>query len=164
MFMNPQTHVDVANPHTRVVMADAFDHFAAKMLEKPIIMDQEDIHMLVDALIDPKAPEERAEVEVAPEPEPVLESWEQALTPAQGLPPAAPGTGPLTPPSSAQFESETFRQIEPQAAPPPPEAKQPKRYWGLTAVQLVVLVFMGLFELGLILVILFILFGDQLVG
>lgn len=66
VFVNPQTHVDSANPQARIVLADAIEHFASKLLELPVIMDQDDIHMLVDAMLNPKLPK----------PEPQLESAE----------------------------------------------------------------------------------------
>jgi len=57
LFTNPLTHVDTASPQARIVLADAFDHFASKILEGETIMDQEDIHMLVDSVLNPKLPE-----------------------------------------------------------------------------------------------------------
>ncbi len=69
LFVNPQTHVDTASPQARIVLADAFEHFAAKILEAPTIMDQEDIHMLVESLLNPKLPEpEPTEEELLEEP------------------------------------------------------------------------------------------------
>jgi hypothetical protein len=61
LFTNPQTHVDTASPQARIVLADAFEHFAARILEGQAIMDQEDIHMLVDSLLNPKLPESEEE-------------------------------------------------------------------------------------------------------
>lgn len=63
IFTNPQTHVDTATPQARVVLADAIDHFASKLLEGQAIMDNEDIHMLVDALLNPPLPEPEPEEE-----------------------------------------------------------------------------------------------------
>lgn len=79
LFTNPQTHVDTAGPQARIVLADAFEHFAANILEGQTILDQDDVHMLVDSLLNPKLPEPE------PEPEPDeagLESFEsEALRP-----------------------------------------------------------------------------------
>jgi len=79
LFTNPQTHVDSAGPQTRIVLADAFEHFAASILEEQTIMDQEDIHMLVDSLLNPKLPEPEPELDEAGE-----ESFEsEALRPRE---------------------------------------------------------------------------------
>ncbi len=61
LFTNPLTHVDTASPQARIVLADAFDHFASKIMEGQAIMDQEDIHMLVDSVLNPKLPEPEEE-------------------------------------------------------------------------------------------------------
>jgi hypothetical protein len=63
IFTNTQTHVDTANPEARIVLADAIDHFASNMLELQDIMDNEDIHMLVDSLLNPKLPEPEPEAD-----------------------------------------------------------------------------------------------------
>ncbi|MFV1859345.1 MAG: hypothetical protein ACC647_08340 [Anaerolineales bacterium] len=79
LFTNPQTHVDAAGPQARIVLADAFEHFAASILEEQTIMDQEDIHMLVDSLLNPKLPEPEPELDEAGE-----ESFEsEALRPRE---------------------------------------------------------------------------------
>jgi len=72
IFTNPQTHVDVASPAARIVLADAAEHFASKLLELKAIMDQEDIDLLVEAISNPRLPE--------PEPEEAAAS--AALAPA----------------------------------------------------------------------------------
>ena len=79
LFTNPLTHVDTANPQTRIVLADAFEHFSAKILEDQAIMDQEDIHLLVDSLLNPKLPEPELEVELDEEGQEIFES--EALRP-----------------------------------------------------------------------------------
>ncbi|MFQ5943298.1 MAG: hypothetical protein ACE5JF_07075 [Anaerolineales bacterium] len=79
MFTNPQTHVDTVGPQARIVLADAFEHFAAKILEGGTIMDQEDIHMLVDSLLNPKLPEPEQEVELDESGQEIFES--EALRP-----------------------------------------------------------------------------------
>lgn len=58
LFTNPSTLVDRANAHARIVLADALDHFASRMLELQTIMDNEDIQALVDVLLNPPVPEE----------------------------------------------------------------------------------------------------------
>jgi len=70
IFTNPQTHVDVANPAARIVLADAVDHFASKLLELKPIMDQEDIDLLVEAISHPSVPEPEASSEPAGLPTP----------------------------------------------------------------------------------------------
>lgn len=81
LFLNPQTHVDTASPQARIVLADAFEHFAAKILEGQTIMDQDDIHMLVDSLLNPKLPESEEEPELDEEGQEIFES--EALRPRE---------------------------------------------------------------------------------
>jgi hypothetical protein len=76
VFANPRTHIDTARPRIRVVQTDAIDHFAANLLEFQPIMDQEDIDILVEALIDPKFPELEREAEVEEELEPSVAPYE----------------------------------------------------------------------------------------
>jgi len=76
VFANPRTHVDIARPRIRIVQADAIDHFAANLLEFQPIMDQEDIDILVEALIEPKFPELEPEAEVEEELEPSVAPYE----------------------------------------------------------------------------------------
>jgi hypothetical protein len=81
LFTNPQTHVDTASPQARIVLADAFDHFASKILEGGKIMDQEDIHMLVDSVLNPKLPEPKEEPQFDESGEEIFES--EALRPRE---------------------------------------------------------------------------------
>jgi hypothetical protein len=76
MFANPRTHVDTARPRIRIVQADAIDHFAANLLEFQPIMDQEDIEILVEALIEPKFPEPERAVEAEEDAEPSVSPYE----------------------------------------------------------------------------------------
>jgi len=64
MFTNPRAHVDTVNPKTRIVLADALEHFAANLREQPPIMDREDGQLLIDALLHP--PEPKVEEPPAP--------------------------------------------------------------------------------------------------
>jgi hypothetical protein len=70
IFTDPRTHIDTTRPRIRVVQADAVDHFSAKLQEFQPIMDQEDIEILVEALINPKMPEPEPALEAEVEPEP----------------------------------------------------------------------------------------------
>lgn len=79
LFTNPQTHVDTASPQARIVLSDAFEHFAANILEGQTIMDQDDVHMLVDSLLNPKLPE--------PEPEPEPDEGSQESFESEALRP-----------------------------------------------------------------------------
>ena len=89
IFVNPQTHVDSANPQARIVLADAIEHFASKLQERQVIMDQEDIHMLVDSLLNPKLPEPEPETEAAESSSPdIFES--QPLRPIEERPDLQP--------------------------------------------------------------------------
>ncbi|HEX9681026.1 MAG TPA: hypothetical protein VGA32_06200 [Anaerolineales bacterium] len=53
VFANPRTHVDVARPGVRIVLADAIDHFAANLLQFPPIMSKGDVDLLISALLEP---------------------------------------------------------------------------------------------------------------
>ena len=53
VFANPRTHVDVARPGVRIVLADAIDHFAANLLQFPPIMSKGDVDLLIAALLEP---------------------------------------------------------------------------------------------------------------
>ena len=81
LFTNPHTHVDSASPQARIVLADAFDHFASNMLQGEAIMDQEDIHMLVDSVLNPKLPEPEEEPQFDEDGEEIFES--EALRPRE---------------------------------------------------------------------------------
>lgn len=83
MFTHPAAHVDTVHPETRIVLADAIEHFAGNIRERPPIMDGEDVQLLVNALLHPPEPE------AAPEPE--------APRPAKPLPQpeVVDGAGPF---------------------------------------------------------------------
>lgn len=133
LFVDPQTHVDTASPQARVVLADAFEHFAAKILEAPVIMDQEDIHMLVESVLNPKLPE--------PE---VGEEEDEA---------AALGEEP----AQEVFDSEALRPREDR------QDLQPERRYGtFTRRQWIVLGVLGAFQFILMLAIAAIVLGDVL--
>lgn len=74
LFTDPRTHVDSTRPQIRVVQADAVDHFCANLQEFQPIMDQEDIDILVEALINPRMPEPEPVPQVEVEPEPELDT------------------------------------------------------------------------------------------
>ena len=61
------------------MLADAFDHFASNMLEGEAIMDQDDIHMLVDSVLKPKLPEPEKDPQLDESGEEIFES--EALRP-----------------------------------------------------------------------------------
>jgi hypothetical protein len=133
MFTNPQTHVDVAAPAARIVLADAAEHFASKLLELKAIMDQEDIDLLVEAISNPQLPElEAAKLEEA--------AALAALEPARDQ---VFSSEPLKP-------METRREFEPV-----------RRIGGLTTRQLALLVVMAVFEFLIIGSMALILVGDR---
>jgi hypothetical protein len=74
IFTHPTTHVDTVKPKTRIVLAHAIDHFAAKVLEFPPIMDQEDTREILKAIETPvvQAPEDDEMLAAQPAPEPEL--------------------------------------------------------------------------------------------
>lgn len=53
MFTNPRTHVDTARPSTRVVLADAFDHFAGNLQGQQVILNGDDMALISEALLHP---------------------------------------------------------------------------------------------------------------
>lgn len=100
-FTNPAAHVDTVHPEARIVLADAIEHFAANIRERPPMMDGEDVQLLVNALLHPPEPE----VEAPPEPEPAR--------PAKPLPPPPQpidGAGPF--------------QLDERKAPPRPRRRR----------------------------------------
>jgi hypothetical protein len=131
VFTNPQTHVDTATPAARIVLADAVDHFASKLLELKPIMDQEDIDLLVEAISHPQLPEPEAE------PEPV-----QAAAPAL-LDEQVFSQEPLKP-------METRREFEPV-----------RRIGGMTLRQVALLAVMAFFEMLIIGSLALMLVGDR---
>lgn len=60
IFTSPRTHVDTARPTTRIVLADAIDHFAANLQQFQPIMDRDDIDALVHTLTKPSVQEAKA--------------------------------------------------------------------------------------------------------
>jgi hypothetical protein len=84
-FSNPRAHVDAAHPNARIVQADGVDHLAANLRQLPPIMDGEDVNLVVDALLRPKAPE--------PEPAPPAPA-PRAARPLAPTGPPSPGPFP----------------------------------------------------------------------
>ena len=73
-FTNPAAHVDTVHPEARIVLADAIEHFAGSLRERPPIMDGEDVQLLVNVLLHP------------PEPEPEVEPAARPVRPQRPLP------------------------------------------------------------------------------
>lgn len=87
VFANPRTHVDLAQPNVRIVLADAIDHFAANLVQFPPIMSKGDVDLLIAALLEPPAAVPAATPEVKPAaPRPA---------PSAGIPPPKVKRGPL---------------------------------------------------------------------
>jgi len=133
IFTNPQTHVDVAAPAARIVLADAAEHFASKILELKAIMDQEDIDLLVEAISNPQLPE----------PEPAM--LEEAAASAA-----------LAPAGDQVFSSEPLKPMDTRR-----EFEPVRRIGGLTTRQLALLVVMAVFEFLIIGSMALILVGDR---
>ena len=136
IFANPQTHVDMAAPAAKIVLADAIDHFASNLLEMQPIMDQEDIIMVAEALTNPQLPE--------PEPEPGMEGEE-----VEGMAEAGVAEGEIFS-SEPLMPMETRREFEPV-----------RRIRGLTMRQLALLGAMAFFELLIIGALVLMLIGDR---
>ncbi len=119
IFTNPRTHVDMARPTTRIILADAIDHFAAGLQGLPAIMDGEDIRMLVDTLT-------RAQTGPAiPVPEGPPIPVAVPSTPAEGETEAPPGTpeisrGTFAAPVSPAPASARAQPPPPVVSPAPP--------------------------------------------
>lgn len=107
VFTNPRTHVDMARPTTRIILADAIDHFAANLQELPAIMDAEDIRMLIDSLTHPQGTVPASGVEAPAKPVAVPRSQEPGqpateVGPSELLPLAQlPGSMPAATPPPA---------------------------------------------------------------
>jgi hypothetical protein len=138
IFTNPQTHVDVANPAARIVLADAVDHFASKLLELKPIMDQEDIDLLVEAISHPSLPE----------PEPSAEA--KAAAREVPMPAGFPAVDDQVFASEPLKPMETRREFEPV-----------RRIGGLTMRQLALLAAMAFFELLIVGSLALMLVGDR---
>jgi hypothetical protein len=85
VFTDPAAHVDTVHPSTRIVLADAIEHFAGNLRGQPPIMDSEDVQLLVNALLHPPEPEAEPEPEPAP----------PAPRPTPTVGPATPQAGPF---------------------------------------------------------------------
>lgn len=135
VFTNPRTHVDMARPTTRIILADAIDHFAANLQELPAIMDAEDIRMLVDSLTHPQAPVPASALESTAKPIAVPSSPASAQPAGEegpsGLLPRAPlpGSQPASPSSaSARGQAVPAQRAggpSPQAGPLAPARVEP---------------------------------------
>ena len=83
LFTNPRTHVDTASPETRIVLGDAFDHFAGNLQDLQAIMDLDDINLIADVLENPRAAEPE-QPEQPPTQEDALAALEAELPEAGG--------------------------------------------------------------------------------
>ncbi|NIM95164.1 MAG: hypothetical protein GTO18_15820 [Anaerolineales bacterium] len=78
IFTHPRTLIDSARPFTRVVSADAIEYFAANLEQLPPILNSQQVHTLVDAILYPHYPEPQPAEEFIEEPEiPVVEDEEE---------------------------------------------------------------------------------------
>jgi hypothetical protein len=100
-FTNPAAHVDTVHPEARIVLADAIEHFAGSLRERPPIMDGEDVQLLVNVLLHP------------PEPEPEVEPTARPMRPSRPLPEAP----------QAIDEAGPF-QLEERKVPPRPRRRR----------------------------------------
>ncbi len=120
IMSNPRTHVDTVRPRARIIQRDAIDHFAANLQKQQPILDREDIDTVRDALINPpKSPKAELELEE-----------EASRTP---LPDAKPGEA---------IGSDPF-ELEQRG----PSRLAPRRMFGMTRNQWIVLVVLGFFQL-----------------
>ena len=80
IFTHPRTLIDGTRPACRVVSADAIEYFAANLEQLPAVLNSQQIHTLVDAILYPKLPDPRSAAglitdretskPIPPEPEP----------------------------------------------------------------------------------------------
>ena len=133
VFTNPRTHVETSNTPARIVLADAIDRFAANMLQFQPIMDQGDIHDLVQAITNPVD----AQAEAEPEPEPPPQSRSR---PAR----------PIDLPEASRVNSEALIQGEASALSPRQQRSlasiKPKRF-PFTRKQWILLGLMALLDI-----------------
>jgi hypothetical protein len=61
MFSNPRTHVDTLRPSTRVVLADAIDHFAGNLQGQQAILNGDDMALVSEALLQPGGRQEQVD-------------------------------------------------------------------------------------------------------
>lgn len=139
LFTNPRTHVDTAQPSTRIVHSDAFDHFAANLQEKDVIMDQEDIRILVDTLHKP------------------LEAAEAEREPEQVRPPKAEAPEPKPPAIGEEdfYPVETLKPMETRG-----DLVPERRIRGLTVRQLLILGIMAFLEVIILVAFALVIFAD----
>ncbi len=102
IFTNPRTHVETSEIPTRIVLADAIERFAGKVLEFPPIMDRDDIRDVTSALTNPA--EFQAQITPEPEPEARLEPQRPA--------------GPIDLPEASRVDSGALIQGEASALSP----------------------------------------------
>lgn len=57
LFTNARTLIDGTRPACRIVSADAIEHFAANLEQLPAVINSQQIHTLVDAILYPKLPD-----------------------------------------------------------------------------------------------------------
>jgi len=133
VFTNPRTHVETSNTPARIVLADAIDRFAANMLQFQPIMDQGDIHDLVQAITNPID----AQAEAEPEPESPPQSRSR---PAR----------PIDLPEASRVDSEALIQGEASALSPRQQRSlasiKPKRF-SFTRKQWILLGLMALLDI-----------------
>ena len=133
VFTNPRTHVETSNTPARIVLADAIDRFAANMLQFQPIMDQGDIHDLVQAITNPVD----AQAEAEPEPEAPPQSRSR---PAR----------PIDLPEASRVNSEALIQGEASALSPRQQRSlasiKPKRF-PFTRKQWILLGLMALLDI-----------------
>jgi hypothetical protein len=138
LFTNPRTHVDSAMPNTRIVLADAVDHFAANLLEQQPIMDQEDIRILQEALVNPQP-----------------KTVEEPAQDFQEIEPAELESAPLSP-DDPQYAEEGLKPLEMRPGLKRRRGKITRRQWVILGV-------LGLLEVGVIVVFVLIILSDMLI-
>lgn len=69
IFTHPRTLIDGTRPLCRVVSADAIEYFAANLEQLPAVLNSQQIHTLVDAILYPKLPDPRSAASLITDPE-----------------------------------------------------------------------------------------------
>jgi hypothetical protein len=69
IFTHPRTLIDGTRPLCRVVSADAIEYFAANLEQLPAVLNSQQIHTLVDAILYPKLPDPKTAPNLITDPE-----------------------------------------------------------------------------------------------
>ena len=85
LFTHPRTLIDGTRPACRIVSADALEYFAANLEQLPKVINAQQIHTLVDAILYPKLPDPQSASSLITDPKlkkPTAQQFEPKHKPA----------------------------------------------------------------------------------